>query len=96
MNGALNSLETADGDLGPHAACRCFGCLGLDHENLFGEMSTACDFVDLVQNGFCTHPVVPLQGLDWAPFCNFDHRVSASYPLAKQVLKTINNLSCKV
>ena len=30
-------------------------------ENLFGEMSTACDFVDLAQNGFCTRPVAPLQ-----------------------------------
>ena len=31
-------------------------------ENPFGEMSTACDFVDLAQNGFCTRPVAPLQG----------------------------------
>ena len=31
-------------------------------QNLFGELSTACDFVDLVQNGFFAPPVVPLQG----------------------------------
>ena len=53
-------------------------------ENLFGELSTACDFVDLVQNGFFTPPVVrqghdlalarpPLQG-------SFGHR-SALRPL---------------
>jgi hypothetical protein len=28
----------------------------------FGGLSMACDFADLVQNGFCTRPVVPLQG----------------------------------
>ena len=32
------------------------------HENLFGGLSTASDFVDLVQNDFCTRPVAPLQG----------------------------------
>ena len=32
-------------------------------KNLFGGMSEACDFVDLVQNGFCVRPVAPLQGL---------------------------------
>ena len=42
-------------------------------ENLFGGLSTACDFVDLVQNGFFTPPVVPLQG-------SFGHR-SALRPL---------------
>jgi hypothetical protein len=36
-------------------------CEGL--ENLFGGLSPACDFVDLVQNGFYTRPVAPLQGL---------------------------------
>ena len=34
-----------------------------DLENLFGGMSEACDFVDLVQKGFCVRPVAPLQGL---------------------------------
>jgi hypothetical protein len=43
----------------------------LDLENLFGETSAACDFVDLVQNGFCTRPVAPLQG-------SFGHRFAAS------------------
>ena len=33
-----------------------------DLENLFGGLSMACDFADLVQNGFCTRPVAPLQG----------------------------------
>ena len=28
-----------------------------DLENLFGGLSMACDFADLVQNGFCTRPV---------------------------------------
>ena len=42
-------------------------------QNLFGELSTACDFVGLVQNGFFTPPVVPLQG-------SFGHR-SALRPL---------------
>ena len=42
-------------------------------ENLFGGLSPACDFVDLVQNGFFTPPVVPLQG-------SFGHR-SALRPL---------------
>jgi hypothetical protein len=67
-------------------------------QNLFGGLSTAtpvstrslrsqrCDFVDLVQNGFCIRPVVPLQGVIWAPFCNFAHCVSESYPSTKQVL----------
>jgi len=32
------------------------------YENLFGGRSVAYDFVDLVQNGFCTRPVAPLQG----------------------------------
>ena len=32
-------------------------------ENLFGGMSEACDFVDLVQKGFCVRPVARLQGL---------------------------------
>ena len=36
---------------------------GYDFENLFGGMSEACDFVDLVQKGFCVRPVAPLQGL---------------------------------
>jgi hypothetical protein len=31
-------------------------------QKLFGGRSVAYDFVDLVQNGFCTRPVVPLQG----------------------------------
>ena len=31
-------------------------------QNLFGGLSTASDFVDLVQNDFCTRPVAPLQG----------------------------------
>ena len=31
-------------------------------ENLFCGLPPACDFVDLVQNGFCTRPVAPLQG----------------------------------
>ena len=31
-------------------------------EKLFGGRSVACDFVDLVQNGFGIRPVVPLQG----------------------------------
>ena len=31
-------------------------------ENLFGGLSPACDFVDLMQNGFYTRPVGPLQG----------------------------------
>ena len=31
-------------------------------ENLFGGLSMACDFADLVQNGFCTRPVAALQG----------------------------------
>ena len=31
-------------------------------QNLFGGLSMACDFADLVQNGFCTRPVAPLQG----------------------------------
>ena len=34
----------------------------IDLQNLFGGLSPACDFVDLVQNGFCTRPVAPLQG----------------------------------
>ena len=59
-------------------------------ENLFGETSTASDFVDLAQNGFCIHLVAPLQGVIWAPFCGFVHCVSASYLLAKQVLKKEN------
>ncbi len=33
-----------------------------DPENLFGGLSMACGFADLVQNGFCTRPVAPLQG----------------------------------
>jgi hypothetical protein len=37
--------------------CRC--------ENLFGGMSEACDFVDLVQKGFCVRPVAH-QGHDLA------------------------------
>ena len=32
------------------------------HQKLFGGLSMACDFADLVQNGFCTRPVAPLQG----------------------------------
>jgi hypothetical protein len=31
-------------------------------KKLLGRLSMACDFADLVQNGFCTHPVAPLQG----------------------------------
>ena len=31
-------------------------------QNLFGGLSMACDFADLVQNGFCTCPVAALQG----------------------------------
>ena len=31
-------------------------------ENLFRGLSMACDFADLVQNGFCTRPVAALQG----------------------------------
>ena len=42
-------------------------------KNLFGGLSTACDFMDLVQNGFFTPPVVPLRG-------SFGHR-SALRPL---------------
>jgi len=34
-----------------------------EFEKLFGGRSVACDFVGLVQNGFCTRPVAPLQGL---------------------------------
>ena len=33
--------------------------------NLFGGLSEACDFVDLAQNSFCTHPVAH-QGYDLA------------------------------
>ncbi len=32
-------------------------------EKLFGGRSVTYDFVDLVQNGFYTRPVAPLQGL---------------------------------
>jgi len=32
-----------------------------DFENLFGGLSMACDFADLVQNRFGTRPVAPLQ-----------------------------------
>ena len=31
-------------------------------QKLFGGLSMACDFADLVQNGFCTRPVALLQG----------------------------------
>ena len=31
-------------------------------EKLFGGLSMTCDFADLVQNGFYTRPVAPLQG----------------------------------
>ena len=51
---------------------REFGFEGV-RENLFDGLSTACDFVDLVQNGFFAPPVVPLQG-------SFGHR-SALRPL---------------
>ncbi|MFB6279676.1 MAG: hypothetical protein ABEK75_09235 [Salinibacter sp.] len=36
--------------------------LNLMTEKLFGGLSMACDFANLVQNGFCTRPVAPLQG----------------------------------
>jgi hypothetical protein len=36
---------------------------GLMHQKLFGGLSMACDFADLVQNEFCTRPVALLQGL---------------------------------
>ena len=42
-------------------------------QNLFGGLSPACDFMDLVQNSFFTPPVVPLQG-------SLEHR-SALRPL---------------
>jgi len=32
-----------------------------DYENLFGGLSTTCDFVDLVQKDFYARPVAPLQ-----------------------------------
>jgi len=35
----------------------------LGAKNLFGGLSTASDFVDLVQNDFCTRPVAPLQAV---------------------------------
>ena len=54
-------------------------------ENLFGGLSTACDFVDLVQNGFFTPPVVHYRGR-LGTVLHFAHCVSATYPSAKQVL----------
>jgi hypothetical protein len=45
--------------------------------------------VDLVQKGFYAHPVAPLQGVAWAPFCHFAHCVSTSYPPTKQVLEVV-------
>ena len=69
----------------------------LQRQNLFGELSTACDFVDLVQpgdysvtafpaqNGFFTPPVVHYRGR-LGTVLHFAHFVSATYPSAKQVL----------
>lgn len=33
---------------------------GRDLEKLFAGLSEACDFVDLAQKTYCTHPVAPL------------------------------------
>ena len=51
----------------------------------------ACDFADLVQNGFCTRPVAPLQGLVWVPFVHVARCVSAKYPSAKQLLTVLHS-----
>ena len=55
-------------------------------QNLFGELSTACDFVGLVQNGFFTPPVVPHYRGRLGTVLHFAHYVSATYPSPKQVL----------
>lgn len=55
-------------------------------ETLPGGLSTACDFVNLAQNGFCIRPVAPPQGLVWASSVHSVHCVSASHPLTKQIL----------
>ena len=55
-------------------------------EDLFGEMSTACDFVDLAQNGFGTRPVAPLQG-------SLGHRSCASLTVSRLRIHSQNRFS---
>ena len=45
-------------------------------QKLFSGLSEACDFVDLAQNAFCTHPVAPLQG-------SFGRRFAASPTMSR-------------
>ena len=49
-------------------------------------MSTACDFVDLAQNGFCTRPVAPLQG-------SLGHRSCASPTVSRLRIHSQNRFS---
>ncbi|WP_263818543.1 maltotransferase domain-containing protein [Salinibacter sp.] len=68
-----------------------------DPENLFGGLSMACGFADLVQPALLGHCVSSAErllhspgsaatGLVWAPFMHVARCVSAEYPSAKQVL----------
>ena len=55
-------------------------------QNLFGGLSMACDFADLVHEQVLHLPGSGATGLVWAPFVHVARCVSAEYPSAKQVL----------